>query len=80
MDDLLEREKDLLLTRHHARGAGQMSSVDDAIFKLELYDYNKWRSHGHLGTVNIPVKSLRQMGIEGLPPPNGPSFLFAKVR
>jgi len=61
LNDVIRREKEILREKRNLMGRSLAEENKLALFRLELYDFNYFRSHGHLGTVHVPVEYLRKM-------------------
>ena len=66
VEDVLKEEMRLRalakLSRGHRANASSTKATDNAfIFRIQLYDHNRFRKHGDLGTVRISVDQFRRL-------------------
>ena len=62
ISEVLSLEKDII-RKQKMMGRVLVGDLTDdlVLFRLEAFDYNMFRPHGHLGTVRVPVEYLRKM-------------------
>ena len=62
MEDFIAREDELIEVRRKYDMMGENVGDRDAIFRVELFDFNYWLPNRSLGTVHIPVRAIRHKG------------------
>ena len=68
IEEFIAKEDELIRLRRQMDMEGANVGDADAIFRVELFDYNYWLPNRSLGTVHIPVRSIRHKApVVGLP-------------